>query len=705
MSSERGPIRISQSIHTYVPGAIYIDQFGAPLLLHGCNSWFKKFGTKGEFTKVDNIKDFQILEPRISNFLNINHFRRMIEYRTGDNGADRFFPLPASRFPAWYMSRHKIMITGEFKSRDRNTTIPIDGKYSKMIYLNPDQANLFDTEKKFKEYCNTNHPNPANQNPKKTKALDRKYDSVFRAVRFLAVCPRGHLSEFPWKKWCGCTCADRQEKLYISDKSGSSLSSVKLLCTKCNHYETLEGITYFDDLGQANKLINSKLSEIVGPCGGEKPWLFHSKENCDQPLVGTLVNATNVTISKVFSGLYLPPKPSEENILSDLMALYWTKFSDCTDDHIKIKFAENMDSEITDFIYEMKDKHTFDILPTSDRNRLITIIKKFLSTGEAPGQQALATDVVSFRHEEYERLSNSSNDKELVVEKTKLGADHFLSEAGISNLSLVKKVRITRVSLGFVRFRDNIENNRTKSIQEQASRGLELFFDKKPQPDTSWLPASVEYGEGIFIKFNQGKITGWITNNKEQIINRVQDVITRLQMNYRFQSEFGFNTDFTEWVTFLLLHSFSHILIKELVHECGYGSAALRERIYVSCSNTTQTPMSGIFIYTASGDLEGGLGGLVDLGNPDKIKKVIEKALIRASWCSSDPVCSELPAQGPRKENMAACHSCLLLPETACETFNSGLDRALLMGTPTKGNHNIDQGFFSEIMKMTEYYK
>jgi hypothetical protein len=338
-------------------------------------------------------------------------------------------------------------------------------------------------------------------------------------------------------------------------------------------------------------------------------------------------------------------------------------------------------------------------LPDSDSDRLILFISEYLQTGKAPGQQAFATDVVSFRFEEYERLSRNSNDKELVVEETRFGTDQFLSRAGISYLSLVKKVRITRVSLGFVRFRENIENNRTNNIQEQASRALELFFDKAPQVDASWLPASVEYGEGIFIKFDQNKITSWININKEQIKLRVKDILIRLQQNYRFQSEFGFNNDLTEWVTFLLLHSISHILIKELVHECGYGSAALRERIYVSCSNNTQTPMSGIFIYTASGDLEGGLGGLVEMGDPIRIEKVIQKALLRASWCSSDPVCSELPGQGPRKENMAACHSCLLLPETACETFNSGLDRALLMGTPTDGQRNISNGFFSEIMR------
>jgi hypothetical protein len=32
--------------------------------------------------------------------------------------------------------------------------------------------------------------------------------------------------------------------------------------------------------------------------------------------------------------------------------------------------------------------------------------------------------------------------------------------------------------------------------------------------------------------------------------------------------------------------------------------------------------------------------------------------------------------------NLAACHACVLLPETSCERNNTLLDRALLVGTP-----------------------
>jgi len=37
--------------------------------------------------------------------------------------------------------------------------------------------------------------------------------------------------------------------------------------------------------------------------------------------------------------------------------------------------------------------------------------------------------------------------------------------------------------------------------------------------------------------------------------------------------------------------------------------------------------------------------------------------------------------QGPDSCNLAACHCCALVPETACEEFNRFLDRGLVVGT------------------------
>ena len=102
--------------------------------------------------------------------------------------------------------------------------------------------------------------------------------------------------------------------------------------------------------------------------------------------------------------------------------------------------------------------------------------------------------------------------------------------------------------------------------------------------------------------------------------------------------------------------------------------------------------MAGFMIYTAAGDSEGTMGGLVRMGRPTVLDAVLEEALSRAMWCSSDPVCMELGehGQGPNSCNLAACHSCALVPETSCENFNKYLDRALLIGTPD----NPEIGYF-----------
>ena len=101
--------------------------------------------------------------------------------------------------------------------------------------------------------------------------------------------------------------------------------------------------------------------------------------------------------------------------------------------------------------------------------------------------------------------------------------------------------------------------------------------------------------------------------------------------------------------------------------------------------------MSGILIYTASGDSEGTLGGLVRQGRPDVFPRMFKKAIESAMMCSNDPVCSLSMGQGRDSLNLAACYSCTLIPETSCEEFNVFLDRAVVVGT--FDNNHI--GFYS----------
>src|SRR5262249_49459417 len=142
---------------------------------------------------------------------------------------------------------------------------------------------------------------------------------------------------------------------------------------------------------------------------------------------------------------------------------------------------------------------------------------------------------------------------------------------------------------------------------------------------------------------------------------------------------------------FILLHTLAHLLINRLSFDCGYGSSSLRERLYCDAEDRDH-PMQGVLIYTASGDSEGTMGGLVRQGNPGRLENTLIRSLRAAQWCSSDPICMESTGQGPESCNLAACHSCALLPETSCEEGNRLLDRVLVVGLPD----NLDIGFFSD---------
>ena len=126
----------------------------------------------------------------------------------------------------------------------------------------------------------------------------------------------------------------------------------------------------------------------------------------------------------------------------------------------------------------------------------------------------------------------------------------------------------------------------------------------------------------------------------------------------------------------IAIHTFAHVLMRQLVFESGYSSSALRERIYVA------PDAAGVLIYTADSDSEGSLGGLVRQGRPDRLTDLILLALDQAVWCSADPVCSEAAGQGLGGFNRAACHACCLVPETSCVLANTLLDRGLLLGRP-----------------------
>ena len=241
----------------------------------------------------------------------------------------------------------------------------------------------------------------------------------------------------------------------------------------------------------------------------------------------------------------------------------------------------------------------------------------------------------------------------------------------ISKVTLVKKLREVRALVGFSRLNPSDQY----SISGFDSGVLPKGFVPIKEKETNWYPAYETRGEGIFIEFDNEKINQWIESNPE-INSRV------LLLNNRYnlrQKKFG-NKEREITPKYILLHTIAHLLIRELSFQSGYDSASLTERIYCNVEDKDNN-MSGILIYTSSGDSEGTLGGLVRQGRYDTFPRILSDAVRKAQWCSSDPVCIDSLAQGRDSLNLSACHACSLISETSCEEFNVLLDRALIVGT------------------------
>lgn len=269
-----------------------------------------------------------------------------------------------------------------------------------------------------------------------------------------------------------------------------------------------------------------------------------------------------------------------------------------------------------------------------------------------------------WRHPEFHRLRERSDHPDLVISTPR--EPHGSELERFSRVLLVEQMRETRALRGFTRVRDSgLKLNDGKALLRRAPL----------PPNRDWLPAYVVRGEGIYLELDEDQVRRWEARAE------VETRAAKIRQRYAALAIGRSLRDKPLTPRLILVHTLAHLLINQLVYESGYSSASLRERLYAS--DDPAAPMAGMLLYTAAGDSEGTMGGLVRMGQPGTLEGVVGAALAAAEWCSSDPVCMEAgeAGQGPDSCNLAACHGCVLVPETACEEFNRFLDRGLVVGT------------------------
>jgi len=236
----------------------------------------------------------------------------------------------------------------------------------------------------------------------------------------------------------------------------------------------------------------------------------------------------------------------------------------------------------------------------------------------------------------------------------------------------VEELKVTNVQLDFTRVKPK-ERIVVNGEVKESSSGQNIFsIDPK---ELFTLPANESLGEGLFFEFSNEHIDKWISENVVGLVNRFEKYLKEVP-NPNSQGLSSKMKIFNNSYKHFLIHSFSHMMMRELEFSCGYPTASLKERLYISTN--PEKEMSGLLIYTAEGS-EGSMGGLVSQGEPEKVLEIIKKGLERSVNCSSDPLCWESDGQGIFDLNLSACFSCSLVAETACEEMNLGLDRRVLV--------------------------
>ncbi len=641
-------IRIGQLIAPFGPGSIYTDRRGVPHVVAGLDHWFMQWDqTLGTMTACRDRTEFERFEPRLSALLHVDRFCSPPDYRhvrRGENpppNANLY--IPALRFPRWY--RHTK--TGE------------------MHRFNLDSARI------------ANPPGGGRWQP----------------VRFISVCDAGHLCEFPWKAWIGCQCAG-DGSLILTDRGGSELSSIKVECRSCpegspgRRGRNLAGTTMKPDVQSGEQ---SSFQKIGINCPGDRPWLGEgaAESNCSRPLIGALINQTNLYFPRTISAIALPDIRLQDDAISRLR----TEIEQDAGTLGVARTLWNMGNR-TGTVALIQAGLTARRIANESAQVEAALESLFAPSASIPSGAATPAnpelELLQFRRSEFNIIRNSVNDPVHVPNLRVISAAVPENlDIWIAKVNLVERLRETRAFYGFDRLEQNIA-----PLAGMPDTAMSQMFRFPPvQPQDRWLPAVEVFGEGIYLELQENKIDAWQREHAAWIDNRLDDsFISRLAGI--FQTLPPLEAANRNWASrYLLVHSLAHILINQLVFECGYSSASLRERLYISADHAA--PMASLLVYTAAGDSEGTLGGLVRLGRPERLGLVMQRALGRASWCSADPVCSEyLGGQGSRLVNLAACHACILLPETSCETINQGLDRAMVVGTPDSREH----GFMSALL-------
>jgi len=453
--------------------------------------------------------------------------------------------------------------------------------------------------------------------------------------RFVACCDAGHIEDFPYYQWvhrgeeAESQSADEHRLSLRMLGRSSSLSDIVIGCSCGVQAKTLNGAFGRNALPPVRR------------CSGRRPWLETDASDCDRPLRALQRGSSNVWFAAMRSTISIPPWSTAAASFVDR---HWMVLEHLPEDALSATLSRMVENSPG---------------VTVDAVRAIIAQRRGLAARSALTEAEL-------RHDEYNALCAGTGPG--------ASLDTFICEAQevdasvadeVVQVSAVHRLREVRALAGFSRVTPAVPRV-DDSGEDVGAAGLSPLSEA-PLP---WLPAVEVHGEGVFVRLREDRLAEW---ERTAAARGRADAITMAQA--RRDRAAGRPAAPPVAPRTVVLHTLAHMLVNELSLHAGYPASALRERLYAAPGQ------AGILVYTASSDSAGSLGGLAALAKERVFAPIFRTAIEHGRWCSSDPVCAESRGSGTDNLNLAACHACVLLPETSCEHRNVLLDRVAVVGS------------------------
>lgn len=457
-------------------------------------------------------------------------------------------------------------------------------------------------------------------------------------VRFLLACREGHLTDFPWVEYVHngrVPCKPARLTLREYGASGDA-SDIIVKCLEC------DGDRRMGDAFDRDRF-------RIG-CSAHHPHLRTvDTTGCQEEARTILLGSSNSWFPLVMSALSIP---SSEDKLALLIEENWKDLKDIPSlDVVRYVTAPSRMPVFAGFTPE----------------QIWVAIEARRQGGDQAEEGEHDLKVPEWRILTQQRPPAATKDFRMTRAAAPTGFESLFEPT-----ILLERLREVRALLAFTR----IESKGDFADADYIDDDRQTSLSRHPP---TWLPASEVRGEGIFLRVKEDALQVW---EQQPEVRQLEQEFLQAHKSWRRMRkqqppEGGFPA-----IRYVLLHSLSHALMRQIVLECGYTAASVRERLYVRTTGHDNGPMAGILIYTAASDSEGTLGGLVHLGQPGTLGRQLSQGLEAMRICASDPLCADHAPQGEgRTVHGACCHACLFAPETSCEKGNRFLDRSTLIAT------------------------